>query len=99
MIFLFANVVFAIIGLVFIATTGGLPLAVAWICFVLGGITIASRVLAWTSGAAMRVYAIAAAQGDFGRGWRNRMIVMEALVWIASLANVYYFFYFQTMID
>ena len=97
MLFLLANLLFAIAGGGFAAVSGSVPGVIAWGCLVLGGLTIASRSLAWVTGTTGRAYAMAEndPNPEFGRRWRNRMMLMECGVWAIAIINVGYFVVFH----
>jgi hypothetical protein len=94
MFFPFLNVTFAIIGGLFLLLLDEVPSLLQWICLVLGGITIVSRVLAWLSGAAMSTYAMADTLDTSEKRKRMRMtlIITEAAIWLIASLNISYFF-------
>lgn len=89
MILLMANFLLALVGGTFLLLGQTAPLLVAIPCVIFGGVVVASRFLAWTSGAAQGGYAFAARSGS--AVITIMMVIMELLYWGLALLNVWVF--------
>ena len=66
----------------------GIPTTLGWMCLLIGVAALFSRVLAWATGAAISGYLVLS---EIGRGAVMRAVLLEAVIWLTALANVYFF--------